>query len=54
MKRHFQAGLRFIENPVTAHCEKGTICGEIKQDEDIYLTNEQAIGIKGDSTCVIE
>jgi len=51
---NFQTGLRFIENPITVHCEKGTICGEIKQDKDIYLTNEQAIWIKGDSAWVIE
>ena len=51
---NFDAGLNYIKNPVIVHCEQGTECGEIKQTDEIYLTNEQAIWIEGDTVCVIE
>jgi len=51
---NFQTGLRYIENNIVVHCEQGTACGEIEQDKDIYLTNEQAVWIKGDCSCVIQ
>ena len=42
---NFAAGLHFIENPLTIHCEQGTACGEIKGDGHIRLTDEQALWI---------
>lgn len=51
---NFDTGLNYINNPVIVHCEQGTECGEIKQMDEIYLTNEQAVWIEGDTACVIE
>ncbi len=50
---NFAAGLHFIENPLTIHCEQGTACGEIKGDGHIRLTDEQALWIEGDCSHVI-
>ncbi|MFR8003818.1 MAG: Type 1 glutamine amidotransferase-like domain-containing protein [Hydrogeniiclostridium sp.] len=50
---NFAAGLHFIENPLTVHCEQGTTCGEIKGDGHIRLTDEQAIWIEDSCSHVI-
>lgn len=39
----YKDGLNFIENILDVHCEKGSKNGIIKTDENINLTNNQAI-----------
>ncbi|MCK5129666.1 MAG: Type 1 glutamine amidotransferase-like domain-containing protein [Clostridiales bacterium] len=46
--------LGYIKNPVIVHCEKGTSCGDLPQDGDIYLTDSQAIWIDEDSAQIIK
>lgn len=46
--------LGYVKNPITVHCEKGTPCGNLPQDGEIYLTNTQAIWIDGDNAQIVE
>jgi Peptidase E len=46
--------LGYVKNPITVHCERGTPCGNLPQDGDIFLTNMQAIWIDGDKAQIIE
>lgn len=51
---NFKDGLGYIKNHITVHCECGNECGVVKNDEDICLTDEQAIWIVGDSVEIIK
>lgn len=46
--------LGFIENHLYVHCAKGTPCGKLPADQDIYLTDQQAVWIEGDNYEIIE
>lgn len=46
--------LGYVKNSITVHCEKGTPCGYLPQDGEIYLTNTQAIWIDGDNAQIVE
>ena len=37
--------MRYIENKLDVHCDKGTSNGVINFNDDIYLTDNQAIFI---------
>lgn len=51
---NFKDGLGYIKNHITVHCECGSECGVVENDEDICLTDEQAIWISGDSVEIIK
>ena len=38
-------GLDFIKNKLDVHCDNGTKTGIINSNEDVFLTNNQAIYI---------
>lgn len=46
--------LGYVKNSISVHCEKGTSCGNLPQDSEIYLTNTQAIWIDGDNAQIVE
>ncbi|MBL4937772.1 Type 1 glutamine amidotransferase-like domain-containing protein [Clostridium sp. YIM B02515] len=46
--------LGYVKNTITVHCEKGTTCGNLPQQGEIYLTNTQAIWIYGDYAQIVE
>lgn len=41
----YKDGLEFIENKLDVHCDKGTTNGVINFNDDIYLTDNQALFI---------
>lgn len=45
--------LGFIKNSIIPHCKVGTPCGDISQNEDIYLSDNQSVWIHGDSSRII-
>lgn len=45
--------LGFIENAIIPHCEIGTDCGNVPQNSEIHLTNNQAIWIYGNKKTII-
>ena len=51
---NFKDGLGYIKNHITVHCECGSECGMVENDEDICLTDEQAVWIEGDSVQIIK
>ena len=50
----YQNGLGFIENRLDVHCDKGTSNGIITSNDDIYLTNNQAIYISDIEKIIFE
>jgi peptidase E len=50
----YKDGLRIIENILDVHCDKGTPNGIINSDENIYLTNNQAIYINDKESIIFE
>lgn len=50
----YENGLGFIENRLDVHCDKGTSNGTITSNDDIYLTNNQAIYISDDEKIIFE
>lgn len=50
----FKTGLDFLKNELEVHCDKGSNNGEIKTNETIYLTNNQAIYIDDNSMTIFE
>ncbi|MCH5317191.1 MAG: Type 1 glutamine amidotransferase-like domain-containing protein [Eubacterium sp.] len=46
--------LGFIKNRIYVHCSKGTPCGKLPTDKNIYLTDRQAVWIEGDTYEIIE
>lgn len=51
---NFKEGLKYIDNHIVVHCQKGTVCGKIENNDDIFLTDEQAIWIEGDAIQLIK
>lgn len=45
--------LGYLKNSIYVHCEKGTACGVISEDEEIFLTDNQAVWIYGDNIRII-
>ena len=45
---------KYIDNHIVVHCQKGTVCGKIENNDDIFLTDEQAIWIEGDDIQLIK
>lgn len=50
----YKNSLNFIDNIINVHCDTGTKCGKITTDDNIYLTNSQAILITDDGASIIE
>ena len=50
----YKDGLGFIENILDVHCDKGTPNGVINSNNDIYLTNNQAIFIDENEKIIFE
>ena len=50
----YKDGLRFIENVLDVHCDKGTGIGVINSSDDIYLTDNQAIFIDDNEKIIFE
>ena len=50
----YKDGLRFIENVLDVHCDKGTPNGVINSSDDIYLTDNQAIFIDDNEKIIFE
>ena len=46
--------LGYVKNNLSVHCEAGTPCGKLPDNENITLTNMQAIWIEGDNVEIIE
>ena len=51
---NFKDGLGYIKNHITVHCECGNECDSVENEEDICLTDEQAVWIEGDSVEIIK
>lgn len=51
---NFDDGLYYISNPITVHCEKGITHSEIVPNEEIFLSDNQAIWISGNTIQIIE
>ena len=47
-------GLDFIKNVLDVHCDIGTKIGKIENDDEIYLTDEQAIFISDDGAFIMQ
>ena len=50
----YKDGLRFIENILDVHCDNGTNNGIIKSNNDIFLTDNQAIYINDKESIIFE
>ena len=50
----YENGLGFIENRLDVHCDKGTNNGIITSNDDLYLTNNQAIYISDSEKIIFE
>lgn len=50
----YENGLGFIKNKLDVHCDKGTNDGIITSDDNIYLTNNQAIYINDTDKIIFE
>lgn len=50
----YKDGLGFIENILDVHCDKGTSNGVINSNDDLYLTNNQAIFIDENEKIIFE
>lgn len=50
----YKDGLRFIENILDVHCDKGSPNGVIKSIDDIFLTDNQAIYINDKESIIFE
>ena len=50
----YKDGFGFIENKLNVHCDKGTSNGVINFNDDIYLTNNQALFIDGNEKTIFE
>lgn len=50
----YKDGLGFIENILDVHCDNGTPNGVINSNDDIYLTNNQAIFIDENEKIIFE
>ena len=50
----YETGLNFIKNKLQVHQEKGSKNGPIVNDDEIFLTNNQAILIMDDEMEVFE
>ena len=50
---NFPDGLRFIKNSLYVHCKNGTRCGKLPKDEEIFLSNRQAVWIEGEKHEII-
>lgn len=50
----YRNGLDFIKNKLNVHCEKGTNDGPITTDDDLYLTDNQAIFISDNEKTIFE
>ena len=50
----YENGLGFIENRLDVHCDKGTPNGTITLNDDLYLTNNQAIYISDSEKIIFE
>jgi len=51
---NFPNSLGYINNAIIVHSSRGTSCGEVTGDGDIFLTDDQAIWIEGESVQIIE
>ena len=51
---NYKNGLNLIKNNIDVHCDKGTQNGIINSDEDIYLTNDQAIYINDNEMIIFK
>mgnify|MGYP003308529945 CR=1 FL=1 len=50
----YKDGLGFIDNILDVHCDKGTDNGIIDSNDDIYLTDNQAIYINDKEKIIFE
>ena len=50
----YRNGLGFIENRLDVHCDKGTNNGPITSNDDLFLTNNQAIYISDNEKIIFE
>lgn len=50
----YKDGLGFIANKLDVHCDKGTPNGAINSNDDLYLTNYQAIYISDSENIIFE
>lgn len=50
----YKDGLCFIENKLDVHCDNGSLNGIINSNDDIYLTNNQAIFIDDEEKIIFE
>ena len=50
----YKEGLRFIENILDVHCDNGTNNGIINSNNDIFLTDNQAIYINDEESIIFE
>lgn len=50
----YKNGLSFIENVLDVHCETGTQNGKIDTNDNIYLTDNQAIFIDDNESTIFE
>lgn len=46
--------LGFINNNLCVHCDKGTPCGKLPENETVHLTDRQAVWIEGDNYEIID
>jgi hypothetical protein len=51
---NFSDSLGYVKNTVYVHCDKGTRSGDLPQEDDIYLTDTQAIWIDENSAQIVE
>lgn len=51
---NYKNGLNFISNRLDVHCDKGSIDGVIESDDDICLTDNQAIYINDKESIIFE
>lgn len=50
---NFPEGLRWIANPIFPHSSVGTPCGALPENDAIFLTNEQAVWLCGDTAQIL-
>ena len=50
---NFEDGLKYIDNHIIVHCREGSACGKIQDSRDIFLTDEQAVRIRGDQAEIL-
>ncbi len=50
----YKEGLRFIKNKLDVHCDKGSSNGLVNTNEDLYLTDNQAIYINDNGLIIFE